>query len=681
MAHWLEIASLAAVIVASMIVQVAPLLTQRWFGGDLLYHSGLVAAILRGEFLPGGPYEGLPSYYPPGFHVAIAAIMVVLGTTFDVAIRLLTIAWLPVLPIGTYLLTRRLTGRHWVALLATVLTIFGGGLDLGADRTWVNSLFISGQVAAPVYPRDIVFSLLPWAMLLALNALEATGRPGVAAFGWAAGAGLILGASGLVQVQLLLPIPIAIVAVAAARYARRRSDGLRLAAVVGVIGVTAFVPVLPWILAVVGELSRGGGLSLDSSEFLVPLRVGFWDLPRQFGLLLPFAAVGAGVVLLFLRGRGPQPIGQEETLWHPSAPESPLLLVVWAAVPFSLAFLYNPTWPLEDALRPQRLFLLASQPLVILAAMGVVTVAEDLRPKLRRPRALAAAVAIVLIVATVPVTLANGYRAATAFEAPMYAHLDLTEDRVPDFRTIAPPGGRFGLLTYEDWSALAWYETGAWVVGMDPPGYSKLAFDPEIFTGVSQADRRAALLDAFDGRLASIVGAADRFGASMIVLAKLNGWWGTIDQSASMIPSVDPGAVRGEWSVFPGNGWDALELEFNSSLTLPEIPAGDVHLAMRMQSARERGKSRVRVVAVGPDGTERTLLDQPVDRAGRLENWPVIEWSGTLLPGERVRIDALASLFVQSIRGYVPAPAIPDGWTVQSDGQDNVVLVRDRDSS
>jgi hypothetical protein len=532
-------------------------------------------------------------------------------------------------------------------------------------------------VAAPIYPRDIVFSLLPWAMLLALKALETTGRPGWACLGWAAGAGVLLGASGLVQVQLLLPVPIAIVAVAAVRFLRRRTSGLRLAAVVVVIGSAALMPILPWIVAVLGELSRGGGLSLDSSEFLVPLRVGFWDLPQQFGLLLPFAVIGAGVALMALGGRGPRPIGTTDTAWRPSAPESPLLLVTWAAVPFLLAFLYSPTWPLEDAVRPQRLFLLASQPVAILAAMGIVTAAEDIRPKIRRPRALAIAVAVVILAATVPATIANSYRAATAFDAPFYAHLDLVDDRIPDFRTIAPPGGRFGLLTYEDWSALAWYETGAWIVGMEPPGYSKLAFDPEVFTGVSQAARRAALLDAFDGRLSSITAAADRFGVSTIVLAKRNGMWGTIDQSAAVIPAVDPGAAQGVWSVFPGNGWDALDLEFNSSLTLPDLPAGDVHLAMRMQSARERGRSRVRVVAESADGSERTLLDQPVDKAGRLENWPIIEWSGTLLPGERVRIDALASLYIQSIRGYTPPPAVPEGWVVQSDGEDHVVLTRD----
>ena len=42
-------------------------------------------------------------------------------------------------------------------------------------------------------------------------------------------------------------------------------------------------------------------------------------------------------------------------------------------VPWILAVLYQPTWPLEDALRPQRLWLIASQPGLILAAIGLGT--------------------------------------------------------------------------------------------------------------------------------------------------------------------------------------------------------------------------------------------------------------------------------------------------------------------
>jgi hypothetical protein len=140
-------AGLLILLVVVEIVCGFPVLRGAWQGGDLLYHSALANAILRGEFLPGGPYQGLPTYYPPGFHLLLAATMRVTGLGPVPADQLLTLAWLPVLPIGTFLLARRLTGRPWVALLAAILTSFAGGYDLNAGRLWVNSLFMAGHEA------------------------------------------------------------------------------------------------------------------------------------------------------------------------------------------------------------------------------------------------------------------------------------------------------------------------------------------------------------------------------------------------------------------------------------------------------------------------------------------------------------------------------------------------------
>jgi hypothetical protein len=211
---------------------------------------------------------------------------------------------------------------------------------------------------------------------------------------------------------------------------------------------------------------------------------------------------------------------------------------------------------------------------------------------------------------------------------------------------------------------------------MNPPGYSKLAFDPAVFTGVSQIERRSELFRALGGDAASLTDVADRFGMDLIVLAKRDHLLGLIDQTAAVIPMVDPGAVRGPWSVLDGNGWDALELESESSVAIQAGRGGFVHLAIRAQSARERGRSVMRLVATAADGSERTLLDSLVDRAGRLENWPVIEWSGYVAADEDVRIEAGAALYVQSIRGYVPPPELPEGWVVQLDEPDFVVLAR-----
>ena len=116
--------------------------------------------------------SGLPAYYPPGFHLILAGLASITGLDVPSATALLGILWLPVIPLGAYLLTRRLTGRADVALVAAALTAFAGGLDLANDRLWVNSMFLVGQVAYPIYPRDLVFGILPFAILAFVRATD-----------------------------------------------------------------------------------------------------------------------------------------------------------------------------------------------------------------------------------------------------------------------------------------------------------------------------------------------------------------------------------------------------------------------------------------------------------------------------------------------------------------------------
>ena len=99
---------------------------------------------------------------------------------------LLGILWLPVIPLGAYLLARRLTGRTDVALIAAALTAFAGGFDVSLDRLWVNSMFMVGQVVYPIYPRDLVFGLLPFAMLAFLRAADGGRGAGWAGRPWPA---------------------------------------------------------------------------------------------------------------------------------------------------------------------------------------------------------------------------------------------------------------------------------------------------------------------------------------------------------------------------------------------------------------------------------------------------------------------------------------------------------------
>ena len=169
---------------------------------DLLYHWGLTNTILVAR----SRQTGRTSDCPPTTHRASTSCSrpsrACSGSTRRPPPRC-SGCLASVIPFGSYLLTRRLTGRRDVALVAAVLTAFAGGFDLSADRLWVNSMFMVGQSFVPAYPRDLVFGLLPFAVLAFLRATDHDRRPLTSAVL----AGVLLGLCGLIQIQLLLPIP------------------------------------------------------------------------------------------------------------------------------------------------------------------------------------------------------------------------------------------------------------------------------------------------------------------------------------------------------------------------------------------------------------------------------------------------------------------------------------------
>lgn len=687
------LAGLVVLLVAAEIVGGWRVLGASWQGGDLLYHSALANAVLRGQVPPGGPYAGMPTYYPPGFHLMSAAVMAVLSVDFVRVDQILTLAWLPILPLGTFLLARRLTGRPWVALLAGTLTVFAGAYDLRPGRLWVNSLFMVGHEAYPLYPRDVVFALLPFAFLAFVIGLEAP-RAGKALV-WAMAAGILLGACALVQIQLLVPIPFALAVVALAVVARRPERRIHALGVLVLTGALAFVLVAPWLADQVQAIQTNGGVALASSDQLVPARFGPWSYPREFGLLLPFGIVGSGVALLFLRrADGPRPGGRTPGPWRPISAEAPLGLVVWFVLPFALGVFYQSDWPFKDALQPQRLWLLAGQPMAMLAAIGLVTAAEDLvgrvRPQRAGPRAarvglvaVAALVAGATLVACVPTGVMTARLLADTWAAPTYAHLDLRTDRVPAFSALLPSRGpRTTVLTYEDWSSLAWYETGEEVVGLLPAGFAKLAYDPALFTGLGQADRRELLLRAFNADPTDLADAARVSGARWIVLARRGDRLGLFDAAA--VPATAATGLRSDGvTAVEGNGWDAVALRPGSWLDLPVRATGRTDLEIRVLGSPTRGSvppRRFIVEVLGPDGAQRsaTAVEAP---AGHDDAWQVIPAALDLQAGDRLRIEAVEPVTIQSVRGFLPASArlsvgsspIP-GWRITAVTPDAALL-------
>ncbi len=670
--------AVTGLVVLAAVVHGLRMLGPAYVGGDLLYHQALALSIVRDGLPPEGAYAGLPAYYPYGFHLLIAGLVGLAGLVPLRADQVLFVVMLPVLPAGTFLLARRATGRPWVAVLAVAFTLFGGAYDLNALRQWVNSLFLSGQAAYPEYPRDIVFALLPFAVWSFLRALDAAGASRAAA--WAAISGAILGAAATVQIQLLLPLPFALaaaVAVVARDPARRR----RAVAALLLAGAIAILIVAPWLVGTLDLLRRDGG-GLDLSDETSPASFAFWSYAREFGLLLPLGILGAGVALLLVRRPdGPRPVAGTGR-WAARPAEAGVLLAAWFALPFVLGMLYEPGWPLQDAVRPQRLWLLASQPMAILAAVGLATAAEHVLAR-RRPALVVPTVIAVLLVAALPATIATASVGWSTWRSDSYAMLDRQADRVPHFDTLLGlRGPRVVVLAPEDWSALAWFETGLPVVALDPPGFAKLAFDPAVMTGHGQAQRRADMVTAWSGGPGAMARIADEYDAATIVVPRDGDLWALFDTA---VGALAPPAGGGSSAVAPipgtahvdGNGWDALDLAPGANLQLPWDASGrtlrvDLRVAGTISGVAQPART-LQLLGVTGAG-ERRMLAQVVFPAAKAD-WQRAAVTVTLQPGERLGLGAVEAIRVQAVRGWT-TPAVPAGWHVDRETPLAVILRR-----
>jgi hypothetical protein len=218
------------------------------------------------------------------------------------------------------------------------------------------------------------------------------------------------------------------------------------------------------------------------------------------------------------------------------------------------------------------------------------------------------------------------------------------------------------VLTYEDWSALVWSETGAAVVAIEPPGYAKLAFDPAPFTGHSQAERRSDLAAALRGDVDTLVAVSARYGADRIVLAHRGSTVGLIGQPAVLAAAA--GGTTGTTRVHRGNGWDAVVLDPGAAFTVPVASTGRVDLEIRvLAGGRFRlhaGDAVTELNAIPMEGEDFTVVTTTVDLSARLP----------------LRLEALDPVTIQSIIGLVPDPGPPDGWTVVARTDEAIVWGR-----
>jgi hypothetical protein len=286
--------------------------------------------------------------------------------------------------------------------------------------------------------------------------------------------------------------------------------------------------------------------------------------------------------------------------------------------------------------------------------------------------------AVAVVLATVPATFFTVRLLAGTWTEPEYAHLRLVRDHVPDMASILGTSGpRETVLTYEDWSSLAWYQTGAWVVAVDPPGYAKLAFDPATFTGHTQAQRREDVARAFNGAPISLVLVADDYGADRILFARRGEAWGTVHQVAATT-ARDVQASDGSSRIIEGNGWDVVELSPGSRLTFGIAPQAGIVLELRLRGAlngRPVPDRAFRLLAIGPADDARVLGEYLLPATGE-EEWQIVSTRVDLRIGERLAIEAIDDMAIQSFLGFVVPSPIP-GWRVALETPDAVLLERD----
>lgn len=642
--------ALALLALGALLLQGGVFVNKTWlWTGDMIYHRALMAEVLNGELLPGGPYAGLPAFYAPLFHYLAAG----LATAFNVdpldGVKVLSILAAPCTPLVAYYVARVLGFGRAVALVGAFFATFGGGLKLTPDRVWVDALFTGQHNFFPLFPRDAAFLLLPLGLAWTYSGLAQAWRPGPVLAGLAFGLMILVHtqtaffAAPVLALYLLL-----IVAWKRELLHKAARNGLVTAAIA--LGLSAF-----WWLWELIAIVQSGSFSVQMPASRVPVKLNPAEFPIEFGVFLPLGLIGIALTAQRLvRQRDP----------------AALLLLVWWAAPVALAIFRPTDFPGGDTFFPRRLWQLASQPLALMSAYGLVRLAEAaLRLGWRRP-VLAAVAAVIGVLAGGPNSWATAQRLGEFWNDTSFADADW--DLGGNFRygrwlaeRARAEGPRTVLAPTPD-ATLVWYYAGQKVVFLYPTAAVKLAFDVRRLTGFGTDEREADLIAAFSGQPERLAEVARKYNASYVVLRRADGLLGAVDLPAS--------AMRGgrrNIQVVETNHYELLSLGRDDNLRFdffsPTDGKATVSLRARRRSASPRISSHLLVngtdFPIGEGETERDQYDEVVRtvevRAGQNE----------------VRFQAAASIELARFVAYtLPVGAYLDHFQVAYEDDYTVVL-------
>jgi len=643
---------LVALALAALLIQGGVFIHKSWlWTGDTIYHHAVMAEVQAGELLPGGPYAGLPAFYSPLLHYMAAALGLALRIELTESVRLLSIAFAPLMPLAAFWTARALGIDRASGLAGASFATFGGGLKLAKDRVWVDALFVGQHNFFPLFPRDIAFLLLPIGLACAYRAVVHAWRPGAPLAGVAFGLMVLAHTQSAVFAAPILGIYLALVV------ALRRE---LLGPAMRVGAITAGVALLMssfWWAWELWAIVQSRSFNVEMPAYRVPVKLSLADFPLEFGIFLVLGPIGLALVA--------------RQLWRERDPGAMLLLVWWAA-PVLLAILRPTGFPGGDTFFPRRLWQFASAPLVLIAGLGLV--AGVLRPlHLRGPLAVAMLVAVGAV-AAVPASVGSWQRIGEFWNDASFAdhEWDLAGNfgMGPWLAADARAHGPRTVLVPTPEATLVWYYSGQKVVYLHRTAAIKLAFDVERMTGHGEAERRADLHAAYAGDPTELARVAEKYRATYVILKRQGDKLAAVDLPAGAIQNAGTAATTASRLV-ETNHFELLALEPGDRAVF-EIWSPADQTATVVLRAKRRGRSPARPGTLVVNGTEIAVADSELPR----DAWSDVRRDVPLSAGwNQVRLEAAAQLEVIRVAAYSLSLAnLPPAWRVAYEDGWYVVL-------
>ena len=617
---------------AALLIQGGVFIQKSWlWTGDTIYHRALMAAILAGELMPGGPYAGLPAFYSPLFHYLAAGSAALFRLDPLDGVKLVSILAAPATPLAAFYLARTLSFDRTVALVAAFFATFGGGLLQASDRVWVDALFTGQHNFFPFFPRDGAFLLLPLGLAWTFRAVLDGWRPGAFL------AGLAFGLMVLVHTQTaVFAAPVVLLYLALLIALRRELWPRAVRVSLVVAGLTLLLSSFWWVWMLV-SIVQSGSFSVQMPADRVPVKLELIEFPLEFGVFLPLGLLGLVLTARRLaRQRDP----------------AALLLLVWWAAPVLLAVLRPTDFPGGDTFFPRRLWQFASQPLAIMAAAALIV--GVVRPLRLRGAQLTATLGAVFILAGVPGSWGTWQRIGEFWNTTSFADTDF--DLAGNFaygpwlaQQARAEGLRTVLAPTPD-ATMVWYYSGQKVVYLYPTAAIKLAFDVRKLTGFGTDERQADLMAAYAGNPERLADVAHKYDAAYVVLRRQDDRLALVDLPAAAIRGR-----KGPWPV-ERNHYEYLSLgrdddvEFNFSS--PTDGQATVALRARRRSQAPRISSRLTV-----NGVEFPINEGETPR----DDYAEVTRTVPVRAGQNdVRFEAAASFELARFVAYTGTPTDVD---------------------